>query len=113
MATYDFSTPEDEPVIFKFGKGADKVEVDLTFVPPERAFDFVMFVKDTRDKVKAGELTQVEVMAEAIAAVSKGATTPHSIDKEWILKNVKLSPLAKAFSVVYECASGDSASEKN
>ena len=52
MATYDFSTPEDEPVIFKFGKGADKVEVDLTFVSPERAFDFVMFVKDTREKVK-------------------------------------------------------------
>lgn len=113
MPTYDFSTGEDEPAIFKFGKGSDTVEVDLTFVSPQIAFDFVMFVKNTRDRVNKGEIKQVEVMAEAIALVSNGVTSPHSIDKEWLLKNVKLGPLAKAFSVIYECASGDSASEKN
>lgn len=113
MPTFDFSTPEDEPAIFKFGKGKDIVEMDLTFIPAQIAYDFVTCVRANREKVNSGQMKQIESMAEAIAIVSIGVTTPHSIDTEWVLKNVKLGPLAKAFSKIYEYASGDSITGKN
>ena len=114
MPTFDFTTVEpDEPILLKLGKGKDQVTINLTFIPPQNAWDTVMFVKNSRDKVKEEELTETELMAGAVAIASRGLVTPHPVDSEWILKSVELGPLMKVYNLIYRTANGQTVTEKN